>query len=195
MSDENWQGRRDEVPRAAHIEALDGGRVPRLGEAVFIHESAVVIGAVTLADEVSVWPNVTLRGDEGRIEIGRQTNIQDGTTIHMTGDLSHTIVGERVTVGHGCILHGCIVGDGALIGMGAILLDNATIGEGAFIGAGALVTQNKVIPPRTMVFGNPAKVVRELTPEEIDYTRYAWRHYVEQAALYQSLRAASPRRG
>jgi carbonic anhydrase/acetyltransferase-like protein (isoleucine patch superfamily) len=168
----------------ANLEALSDGRTPQLGERVFVHASAVVIGDVKLGDEVSIWPHATLRGDEGRIEIGARTNVQDGTTVHMTGDLSHALIGERVTIGHNCILHGCKIGDNALIGMGAIILDNAEIGEGALIGAGTLITANKVIPPRSLVYGNPFKVVRELTDEEIESTNYSWKHYVEQAGNY-----------
>ncbi len=169
-----------------NLEALADGSAPKLGERVFIHRSAVVIGDVTLGDQVSIWPHATLRGDEGQIEIGAGTNIQDGTTIHMTGNLSHTRIGERVTVGHNCILHGCKIGDNALIGMGSIILDNAEIGEGTLIGAGTLITQNKVIPPRSMVFGNPFTIKRELSEEEIASMDKSWRHYVEQAASYLS---------
>lgn len=167
-----------------------GDKVPAIAESAFVHESAVVIGDVELAADVSIWPQVTLRGDEGQIRIGEGTNIQDGTTIHMTGGLSHTLVGARVTVGHNCILHGCRVGDGALVGMGAIVLDNAVIGEGAMVGAGALVTQNKEIPPHTLAFGNPVKVIRELNENERQYLAYAWRHYVEQAGRYRARRGA-----
>ncbi|MBW2732022.1 MAG: gamma carbonic anhydrase family protein [Deltaproteobacteria bacterium] len=161
-----------------------------MAESAFVHESAVLIGDVQLAGDVSVWPHVTLRGDEGKIRIGEGTNVQDGTTVHMTGGLSHTLVGAHVTVGHHCVLHGCRVGDGALLGMGSIILDNAVIGEGALIGAGSLVTQNKEIPAHCLAFGNPAKVIRELTPSEREDLAESWRHYVEQAQRYRARRGA-----
>ena len=158
--------------------------LPRIAASAFVHPAAVVIGDVELGEGASVWPQATLRGDEGRIVVGAGTNIQDGTTVHMTGGLSHTTMGAHVTVGHNCILHGCTIGDNALIGMGAIILDNAVVGEGALIGAGSLVTQNKVIPPGAMAFGNPAKVVRELNDEERAQLQVAWQHYVEQARIH-----------
>ncbi|MBU0550565.1 gamma carbonic anhydrase family protein [Myxococcota bacterium] len=157
---------------------------PQLGEAVFVHDSAVVIGRVTLGARSNLWPNTTLRGDEGEIHIGEDTNIQDGTTVHMTGGLSDARIGARVTVGHGCILHGCIVEDDCLIGMGAILLDNCQIGAGSIIGAGTLITQGKIIPPNSMVYGNPFKVVRQTTAQERQYIDRSWRHYVAHAADY-----------
>lgn len=162
--------------------------VPRIAESAFVHESAVIIGDVELAADVSVWPNATLRGDEGQIRIGEATNIQDGTTIHMTGGLSHTHVGAHVTVGHNCLLHGCRIGDLALIGMGSVLLDNAVVGAGSIVGAGSLVTQNKEIPPNTLAFGNPAKVIRELDDADRQHLAYAWRRYVEQARRYLAKR-------
>lgn len=160
---------------------------PKIADTAFIHDSAIIIGAVEIAEDVSIWPNTTLRGDEGKIVIGEKTNIQDGSTIHMTGNLSDTIIGAKVTVGHNCILHGCKIGEGALIGMGSIILDNAEIGEWTLIGAGSLVTQNKVIPPRSLVFGNPAKVIRELTKEELKGLEESWKHYVDQAHRYIEL--------
>jgi carbonic anhydrase/acetyltransferase-like protein (isoleucine patch superfamily) len=128
---------------------------------------------------------VTLRGDEGRIVIGEGTNIQDGTTVHMTGGMSHTLVGKHVTVGHNCILHGCQIGDNALIGMGSIVLDNAKIGEGVLVGAGSLITQNKEFPPHTLVFGNPAPGQARADNKEREDLGYSWRHYVEHAEKYR----------
>jgi carbonic anhydrase/acetyltransferase-like protein (isoleucine patch superfamily) len=144
-----------------------------------------VIGDVTLADGVGIWPTAVLRGDMGAIRIGAFTNIQDGTICHDTGGLSETEVGERVTVGHRVILHGCTVGDDSLIGMGAILMDNAVIGAGSIVGAGALVTMGKVIPPGSLVLGSPARVVRATTEEERRKIDSAWREYAKKAALWR----------
>lgn len=165
------------------IESYEG-TAPIISPSAFVHASAVVIGRVTLGDEVSVWPNTTLRGDEGRIEIGDQSNIQDGTTVHMTGGLSETFVGARVTVGHNCILHGCRIEDEVLIGMGAIVMDNVVVGSGSLIGAGTLVTANRVIPPGSLVYGNPMKIVRPVNEKEAKWVRYAWKHYVENSRKY-----------
>lgn len=161
------------------------GKKPSVDPAAWVHERACVIGQVTLAADVSIWPGATLRGDEGRIDIGQGSNIQDGSTIHMTGGLSHTVVGARVTVGHNVILHGCTIEDDCLIGMGAILLDNCVIGAGSYIGAGAMVTGDKVIPPGSFVLGSPAKVVRACGEREAEWIAHAWAHYVELAQQYR----------
>jgi gamma-carbonic anhydrase len=169
-----------------YLEPL-GEHTPKLGEEVFIHPSAAVIGRVRLGDRVSVWPQVTLRGDEGEVIIGADTNIQDGTTVHMTGGLSHSMVGERVTVGHMCLLHGCRVEDDCLIGMGTMLLDNCVIGAGSFVAAGTMITGNKVIPPGSFVMGRPGslivKPISELRQQEM---AYSWRHYVETQRRYRA---------
>ena len=168
------------MPKLESYEGIE----PEIAESAYIHSSAVIIGKVRIAEECSIWPNTTLRGDEGRIEVGARSNIQDGSTVHMTGGLSDTIIGERVTVGHSCILHGCHIEDDCLIGMGAILLDNCIIGAGSIIGAGTLITQRKVIPPNSLVFGNPFKVVRQLSAVEQAQLQYSWRHYVEHSRIY-----------
>ena len=157
---------------------------PVVPPSAWIHSSAVVIGRVSLGEDTSIWPNVTIRGDEGRIMIGDGTNIQDGTTMHMTGGMSETMVGSRVTVGHNCLLHGCIIEDDILIGMGSIIMDNARIGRGSFIGAGTLITPNKVIPPNSFVLGNPMKITREAGEREHQWIEYAWQHYVENSRKY-----------
>lgn len=157
---------------------------PRIDQAAFIHSSAVLIGEVILGRDVSVWPHATLRADEGEIVIGAGSNIQDGCTVHMTGGRSTTHVGERVTVGHNAVLHGCTIGDDCLIGMGAIILDNAEISAGSLVGAGALVTGDKSFPPDSMLLGNPARLVRKLTDDERAWIEHAWKHYVEQANRY-----------
>ena len=116
-----------------------GQYTPQIGQDVFIHPNSTLIGQVILGDRVSIWPGVTLRGDEGQILIGDDTNIQDGTVIHMTGGYSHTQIGARTTVGHLCLLHGCTIEENCLIGMGTLLLDQCVIGEGSYIAAGTLI--------------------------------------------------------
>ena len=161
-----------------NIQVFDGHH-PQLKKGAWVHPDAVVIGRVFLGENSSVWPNATLRGDEGEIRIGDGSNIQDGTTVHMTGGESNTTVGARVTVGHNVILHGCAVEDDCLIGMGAILLDNCVIGRGSYIGAGTLITGGKVIPPGSFVFGNPHRIIRACGPREQRWISHAWAHYIE----------------
>ena len=157
---------------------------PKLDPSAFCHQSAVLIGDVEVGKESSIWPNCTLRGDMGKIRIGNQSSIQDNTVIHMTTNLSSAVVGDRVTVGHNVILHGCIIEDECLIGMGAILLDNCKIGTGSLVAAGSLVTVNAEIPPNSLVMGSPAKVKRPLNEEERKMIDSGWPHYVEVAKAY-----------
>lgn len=139
---------------------------PVIASNAFVHEAAVVIGQVSVGAESSIWPGVVLRGDMGAIRIGAQSSIQDGTIAHITEGWSETEVGNRVTVGHRVILHGCIVEDDCLIGMGSILLDNCKIGRGSLVAAGSLVTAQTVIPENSLVMGSPAKVIRPLNERE-----------------------------
>jgi carbonic anhydrase/acetyltransferase-like protein (isoleucine patch superfamily) len=143
------------------------GIAPRLGSGVYLAPTAAVIGDVELGDDVSVWYGAVLRGDVGHIRIGQRTNVQDQAVIHMSLGVSHAEIGAEVTIGHQATIHGARVEDGALIGIGAILLDNAVIGHEAWVGAGALVTAGMQVPPRVLVVGQPARVVREL--DEKDY--------------------------
>lgn len=169
------------------LESFDGHK-PICGEEVFIHKTAAVIGQVVLGDRVNIWPQVTLRADEGQIKIGEDTNIQDGTTVHMTGGYSETMIGSRVTVGHMCLLHGCIVGDDCLIGMGSMLLDNCEIGAGSYIAAGTMITGGKKIPPNSFVMGRPGSLVIKPIPQARELEKaYSWRHYVELATKYLNL--------
>lgn len=147
--------------------------------------TAVLIGRVRLHHNASVWWNAVLRGDNEWITLGEGTNIQDGTVCHTDMGAPLTL-GANVTVGHTAILHGCTVGDGALIGMGATVLNYAEIGEDAIIGAGALVPTGKVIPPRTLAVGAPAKVVRDLTDEDIARVHDGTRRYVENWQRYRA---------
>jgi carbonic anhydrase/acetyltransferase-like protein (isoleucine patch superfamily) len=162
------------------------GRSPRLGERVYLAETAVVIGDVELGDDVSVWFGTVLRGDVGYIRVGARSNIQDLSMVHMSRDISNTEIGEDCTIGHNVVIHGATIGSGALIGMGAILLDNAVIGEQALVGAGALVKAGFKVPPRTLVVGNPARVVRELDPGESDQGRMLAARYIEVAREHRA---------
>lgn len=161
------------------------GKLPRVDASAFVHASAVVIGDVVIGPESSVWPNVTLRGDDGPIIIGSRSSIQDNTVIHCTAGLSFTTVGDRVTVGHSVILHGCTIHDDVLIGMGAILLDNAVVESGALVAAGTLVPPGKVVRAGTLVAGNPMKVLRECGEREREMIEHGWRAYVQRVADYR----------
>lgn len=145
-------------------------------ENVLICPGAVVVGDVTLGKGVNIWYNAVLRGDEGAITVGEDTNIQDGAVLH-----EETVVGRGCTIGHGAIVHGCTVGDNVLIGMGAIVLNGARIGDDCIVGAGALVTGKMDAPAGSMVLGSPAKVVRALTAEEIEGNRESARGYLHAA--------------
>lgn len=142
----------------------------------YLAPGAVVTGDVELGTEASVWYNAVLRGDSGKITVGDRTNIQDGCILH-----EKTAVGADCTVGHGAILHGCTVGDGCLIGMGAIVLTGAVLGEGCLVGAGALVTGKTNAPAGSVLLGSPAKIVKELAPEQILAQKQDAMHYVELA--------------
>ncbi len=149
----------------------------------FIAKNATVVGNVELGDEVTVWFNSVIRGDSNWIKIGDRTNIQDGTVIHVDHD-APTDIAENVTVGHQCMLHGCKIEKGALIGMSSVILNHAVIGENSLIGAGSLVTQGTVIPPNVLAFGRPAKVIRPLTAEEIEKNRQNITHYCSLGQEY-----------
>ena len=149
-------------------------------EDVLITEGAVVVGDVTLEKGVSVWYNAVVRGDQGPIRIGRNTNIQECAVLHQT-----TTVGAGCTIGHGAIVHGCTVGDNTLIGMGAIILTGAKIGSNCLVGAGALVTGKMDIPDGSLVVGNPARVVRPLTEEEVRGNRASMEEYLDFTRWYR----------
>ncbi|MEO7114184.1 MAG: gamma carbonic anhydrase family protein [Polyangiaceae bacterium] len=159
---------------------------PKIGRDVFVAPNATVIGDVVLGDESSVWFNVVIRGDVFPIRFGARTNIQDGSVVHVTGGKAATTVGDDVTIGHMVLLHGCTVGDRALIGMGSIVLDNASIGDDAILGAGSLVPPRAVIPPRTLAIGRPAKVIRQLTDQDLAMVKEAGALYVQYAHTFRS---------
>lgn len=162
------------------------GALPKVPASAFVHPAAVVIGQVELGENVSIWPNATLRADEGRIVIGAGSNIQDGSSVHMTGGESETFVGARVTVGHAAILHGCTVEDDCLIGMGALIMDNVVVGRGSFVGAGTLIPPGKIIPPGSFLYGNPFRIVRTCGPREVERIDYAWQHYINMARKHRA---------
>lgn len=160
------------------------GVMPKIGGNVFIEESARVIGDVEIGRDSSIWFNAVVRGDVNYIRIGDRTNVQDNCTLHVTKDIFPLVIGNDITIGHNVILHGCTVKDRCLIGMGAIILDNAEIGEDCIIGAGALVKEGAKIPPGSLVVGLPAKVAREIRPEEKARILKSAQNYIEYAANY-----------
>ena len=143
-----------------------GDEMPKIAEDVFLADGVRVVGKVEIQEGCGIWFNTVIRGDVCEVRVKKGSNIQDNSTLHV-GHGYPCIVGENVTVGHNVLLHGCIVGDNCLIGMGSILLNGSEIGENSVVAAGSLVTQKKKFPPRSMIMGNPAKVVREVTEEEI----------------------------
>jgi len=165
-------------------------RAPRfLGPDYFIADSATVIGSVTLHPNASVWFNCVLRGDTDELIIGENTNIQDGSVLHTDPGIKLRI-GRDVTVGHMVMLHGCEVGDNSLIGIKSVILNGARIGNNCLIGANTLITEGKQIPDGSLVMGSPGKVVRPVTPQEIQMIAHSSAHYVENARRYrQHLRA------
>lgn len=168
------------------------GHHPQIHAEAFVHASAVIIGQVRIGAESSVWPNVTLRGDDGPIVVGARTSIQDGTVVHMTEGRSTTTVGDRVTVGHGAILHGCTIEDDCIIGMGCIILDDAVVERGSIVGAGALVPPGKRVPAGTVVVGNPFTVLRPCTPADTEFIAYSWREYVQRTRQYREAASERP---
>jgi carbonic anhydrase/acetyltransferase-like protein (isoleucine patch superfamily) len=161
------------------------GIEPKIAKSAFIAEDAVITGDVEIAEDASIWYGCVLRGDVGPIRIGARSNIQDLSMIHTTGGLSSSIIGQDVTVGHRVVIHGARVQDGALIGMGAILLDNCNIGEEALVAAGAVVPIEMEVPARHLARGIPAKVVRELEKVQYEQGRKTARKYLDLASHYR----------
>jgi carbonic anhydrase/acetyltransferase-like protein (isoleucine patch superfamily) len=162
-------------------------KIPDIHPSVFIADGAVVTGDVKIGELSSVWFNTVIRGDVAPTIIGKKVNIQDNSVLHQSPN-NPLILEDEVTIGHQVILHSCKIRKGALIGMGSIILDQAEIGEGAFIGAGSLVPQGKIIPPNTLAFGRPAKVIRELNEDDINDMLRISREYEEKAQYYKSLK-------
>lgn len=161
------------------------GHHPKIHEKAFIHPAAIIIGEVFIDEGASIWPGVVLRGDMGMIKIGKNTSIQDGSVAHMTLDFSHTYVGDNVTVGHGVILHGCIIEDDCLIGMGSTILDQTIIKKGSFVAACSLVTGNKQFESGSFICGSPAKAMRQVNDKEQAIITSSAIRYRELALKYQ----------
>ena len=159
------------------------GLHPQFDESVFIAENATVIGDVTIGSESSIWYGAVLRGDVHWIHVGARSNVQDGAVVHVTNGTAPTWIGDDVTIGHGAIVHGCTVRSRVLVGMGAVLLDHCDIGEDCLIGARALVTGRTKVPPRSLVVGSPARVVRTLTDEEVEGVRANAAGYVRYSRI------------
>jgi len=166
--------------------------IPKMGKGSWIAPSADVIGDVTMGKDCSIWFGTVIRGDVHKIVIGDRTSVQDLSMVHVThykledkSDGNPTIIGDDVTIGHRVMLHGCTIENACLIGMSATILDGAVIGEESIVGAGSLVTKNKIFPPRSLIMGSPAKVVRPLTEKEIKELYTSASRYVEFKNNYQ----------
>lgn len=167
---------------------------PDIAPDAFVASNAIVIGDVAVGSLASVWFNVVARGDMAPIRIGARSNVQDGTILHVDDDCPLTI-GEGVTIGHMCVVHGCTIGRGSLIGMGSVIMNNAVIGEDCLVGAGTLITEGREYPPRSLILGRPGKVVRPLTDADIDdILRRGTEHYVQAGRAYRE-RGYGPRSG
>ena len=158
---------------------------PRLADTAWVADSAQVIGNVELGEGASVWFGAILRGDTELLRVGKGSNVQDGSVIHADPGFPATL-GDHVSVGHQAMLHGCSVGDGSLIGIQAVVLNGAKIGRYCLVGAGALVTEGKEFPDGSLILGSPAKVVRQLTPEQIAGLKHAAAHYVQNARRFKA---------
>lgn len=156
---------------------------PDIGKDVFMAENSTIVGRSFIGDDCSIWYNAVLRADVNEIIVGQGTNIQDGCVVHCDKK-NRTNIGEYVTIGHSAIIHGCTIGNNCMIGMGTTVLDGAVIGENVIIGANSLVTSGKAIPSGVLALGSPAKVVRELTPEEIEGIRSSAEGYVKLSKEY-----------
>jgi carbonic anhydrase/acetyltransferase-like protein (isoleucine patch superfamily) len=161
-----------------------GDDVPRIHPGAWVADNATVIGRVELGEGASVWYGCVLRGDNDWMVVGRRSNIQDGSVLHTDAGVP-LAVGEGVTVGHQVMLHGCTVGDGSLIGIQSVLLNGCRIGRNSIVGAGSLVTEGKEFPDGALIVGSPAKVVRMLSPEQIQRLQRNAAHYVDNAARHR----------
>jgi carbonic anhydrase/acetyltransferase-like protein (isoleucine patch superfamily) len=171
------------------------GRRPSVAADAWVAPTAAVVGDVTLAAGSSVWYGASLRGDVHWIEIGPESNVQDCATVHVSRGTHPCRLMSRVTVGHNAVVHGCLLEDDVLVGMGAVVLDGAVIGAGSLVGAGALVTMDTIVPPRSLVVGNPARVVRTLSDQELDRNRANALHYVRLARMYRAEAAGTATTG
>jgi carbonic anhydrase/acetyltransferase-like protein (isoleucine patch superfamily) len=154
------------------------GRFPQIAESAYIENSAAIIGDVVIGEDSSVWFNVVIRGDVNYIRIGRRTNVQDGSVIHVTHDTHPTLIGDDVTIGHNVTLHGCLIKDRCLIGMGAVVLDDVVVGEDSMVAAGAVVAPGTRIPPRSLAIGAPARIKRSLSDQEVAHLKQSAANYL-----------------
>ena len=161
--------------------------VPQVHATAWVADSAEVVGRVTLGENASIWYGAVLRGDNDRITVGANSNVQDGSVLHTDHDVP-LVIGQNVTIGHQVMLHGCTIGDGSLVGIQSIVLNGAKIGRNCLVGAGSLVTEGKEFPDGVLIVGRPAKVVRELTPEQIANLQGSAAHYVHQAQRHAKQR-------
>jgi carbonic anhydrase/acetyltransferase-like protein (isoleucine patch superfamily) len=159
--------------------------MPNIHPSAFIASTAAVMGDVTVGQDASIWYQTVLRGDMAPIVIGAQSNIQDGTIVHVDEGVPCT-VGQRVAVGHRVILHGCTVGDDCLIAMGSVLLNGVSIGDGSVVAAGAVVPEGMQIPPKSLVMGIPGRIIRSVDAALADRVKATWSHYVEEARAHRS---------
>ncbi|HEY4649528.1 MAG TPA: gamma carbonic anhydrase family protein [Gemmatimonadales bacterium] len=159
--------------------------MPNIHPSAFIASTAAVMGDVTVGQDASIWYQTVLRGDMAPIVIGAQSNIQDGTIVHVDEGVPCT-VGQRVAVGHRVILHGCTVGDDCLIAMGSVLLNGVSIGDGSVVAAGAVVPEGMQIPPKSLVMGVPGRIIRSVDAALADRVKATWSHYVEEARAHRS---------
>lgn len=166
------------------IYELDG-KAPKLGAGAWVADSADVMGVVELGENASVWFGAVVRGDTAHIKIGKNSNVQDGSVLHADEGIPLEI-GEDVTIGHQVMLHGCTIGDGALIGIQSVVLNKAKIGKGCIVGAGSLVTEGKEFPDYSMIMGSPAKVVRQLDEATVQKLRMSAQHYVLNAKRFSA---------
>ena len=157
---------------------------PTIPESCYVDESAQVIGDVVLGENASIWMNAVVRGDVNSIRIGARSNVQDCAVLHGMRHLYPVIVGEMVTIGHNATVHGCIIEDEVLVGIGAVILNNARIGEGSIIAAGAVIPENTVIPPNSLVAGVPGKVKKTLTEEDRKMILMYAQNYLDYTAIY-----------
>ena len=163
-----------------------GEAIPAVADDVFIAHGATVIGDVEVGGGCSIWYGSTLRGDVNKIRVGSGTNIQDGTVVHVTRRTHGTFIGSGCTIGHGAIIHGCTLEDGAYVGMGATVMDGAVVEGGAMIAAGALVTPGKRVPTGELWSGSPARLMRELRSDELEYIKDAAEHYARLGQTYRA---------
>lgn len=171
------------------------GKLPAVPSSCYVDDSAQLLGDVELGAEASVWMNAVLRGDVHSIRVGARSNVQDNAVLHGQRGVWPVVVGERCTIGHGAIVHGCVLGDDVLVGMGAVILNGARVGAGSIIAAGAVVTEGTQIPAGSLVAGVPGKVRRTLNSTDLDLIRSYAQNYVEYTAIYLVERAGQAKSG